>query len=1326
MCYSVLVEAQNRVFGKEMGMSPSIPESTLERFTTFGDLLRFLRRRSGLTQLELSIAVGYSDAQISRLEQNLRPPDIPTIEARFVSALGLEDEPKAVARLLDLAANVRREDAPASGLCPYKGLNYFDETDADLFVGREALTTKLVERILSLASTRSPIETCFLAVVGASGSGKSSLVHAGLLPALRWHKVSKEWQIAVLTPTAHPLESLATSLIDESKSVSAIATLMDDFARDPRSLQIFAKRKLGSRSGSHLLLVIDQFEELFALCRSEEERAAFIGNLLSAASETDGQVIVIIAMRADFYAHCANYVQLREALAKNQEYIGAMSDEELRRAIEEPARRGRWEFEPGLVDLLLHDVGQEPGALPLLSHALMETWHMRRGRTMTLSGYTTTGSVRGAIAETAEVVFLDLFSSEQRKIARRIFLRLTELGDETSTGDTRRRATFSELILRPEEADTTEYVLKVLADARLITTSEDSVEVAHEALIREWPTLRGWLEDNREGLRLHRQLTDAAWEWNALNREPDMLYRGARLTQAQEWAETQQEEMNLLEREFLEASIAFAHQEAAEREAQRQRELETAQKLAQSEKQRAEDQAQSAAQLNKRARYLTGAFIIALLMAFTALYFGSQARQTAVTAQNDRRIATSRELAAASLNNLSVDPERSLLLALQSVATTRDVDGTVLPESVEALHNSIVASPVRMTLRGHDTRVFSAEFSPDGKQLATIGADGTTIIWDANIGKELLRLPGTTKPSDLWTDQRIAYSPDGKLLAACNSNQLKVYDSASGKLLMTLSGHEGDVISVTFSFDGKYLATGSVDTTVRIWDVNSGDLIRVLEGHAAEVGGVAFSPDGRLLLSSSEDAMLIIWEVETGEPLRTLPDFTIYKVSFSPDGTRVAAATYNGLQVWRYTPDSAEPISLEASQAILTIPDGTSAIFSPDGKWLAAKSLSTASTNAIKLWDANTGQELLTLAGHTDWVAGFAFSPDGNRLASAGLDGTVRIWSTVPGAEMVTVSGPLADYGTRVVYNPNGQEFATNGWDGTVIIWNAQTGIQRLTLKGHDMGVLSVAFSPDGMRFASGSLDKTAIVWDTATGEKLLTLTGHEAGVRSITFSPDATLIATGGFDLTARVWDAATGKQLQVLDDYEGIVLGIAFSPDGTHLATSSSDGTTKIWDVKTGALLHTLTGHTAAVVDIAYSPDGSKIATVSGDANAKIWDAATGKDLFTLIGHSSGLRAADFSPDGKFLATGSDDNTAKIWDVETGKELLTLPGSEGGVYGVAFSPLDENSNLAVASNNGIVRVFLLRIDELLTLAQARVTRSLTTAECKKYLHVEQCPTEP
>ena len=1300
-------------------MSAAIPENTLEKFTTFGDLLRFLRRRAGITQLELSIAVGYSDAQISRLEQNLRPPDIPTIEARFVSGLGLEDEPKAVARLLDLAANVRREDAPGLGLCPYKGLSYFDEADADLFVGREELISRLIERVFSISWSSTPHQTRFLAVVGASGSGKSSLIRAGIIPALRWNKKSSDWQIYVFTPTAHPLESLALSLTHENSPVSTVATLMDDLARDTRSLQIFTKRSLHAKNGSRVLLVIDQFEELFTLCRLEQEKAAFVASLLTAASEADGPVIVLIALRADFYAHCANYVQLREALAANQEYIGAMTDEELRRAIEEPAHRCRWEFEPGMIDLLLHDVGHEPGALPLLSHSLLETWQRRRGRVMTLSGYTSSGSVRGAIAESAEAVFTDQFTHEQQDIARRIFLRLTELGDETGAGDTRRRASINELTLKPEETNSTHSLLNVLADARLIVTSEDMVEGAHEALIREWPRLRGWLEDNREGLRLHRHVTESAQQWQAFNCDPELLYRGAQLTRAQEWGSTQQEEMNELEREFLDASISLAQRESAEREAQQRRELEAAQKLAESEKQRAEEQTKYAKQLSRRALYLTGAFIIALLMAFTALYFGSQARKTAVTAQNDRRIATSRELAAASLNNLREDPERSILLALTSISTTRSLDGTILPESLEALHQAIVASPIRMTLRDHETGVLSAVFNPDGKQLATIGEDGSVILWDSTSGKAQFRLPGSTKPTNLVTSWRIAYNPDGTLLAACESNQVKVYDPTSGDLILTLSGHKSDVTAITFSRDGAHIASGDAGGTVIIWGAKSGKPQLELLGHSNAIEGLTFSPDGKWLITSSDDTTIKVWDAMTGSLLHDYHEFTgvTDTVTFSPDG-RFFAFSDGSIHVSRLDPSDSKQSSTLTTNEILNIPNAIEATFSPDGKQLAG-----TNGQQIKVWDSTNGKELLTLVGHTSWVIGIAFSPDGKRLASTSLDGTVKIWSLTPGQETVTVANPLAGYGTRVVYNPIASEFAVNGGDGSVTLWDAKIGEAHQTLKGHDQEVLNIAFSPDGMRLASGSLDGTMIVWNVKNGKKLFSLAAHENSVRDIAFSPDGSMIATGGFDGKTKIWNATDGKFIREITGHQGLVLGVAFSPDGKNLATTSTDLTTKIWEIQTGKLLFTLM---SGGPDVAYNPDGAMLAVGTGDGTVTLWDTKTGSMLRTLSGHNSAIQSLAFSSDGNWLATGSEDNTAKIWDLQTGAEILSLPGSLGGVKGVAFSPTDGNKNLAVASTDGIVRIFLLQVDDLLTLAQSRVTRSLTAQECKKYLHVSTCPDIP
>ena len=1295
-------------------MTTSIPSNTLEKFITFGDLLRFLRRRMGITQMELAIQVGYSNTQISRLEQNERLPDIPTIEARFVSALGLEEEPKAVARLLDLAANVRREDAPATGLSPYKGLNYFDETDADFFVGREALTAKLIERVLALTSTRSPHETRFLAIVGASGSGKSSLARAGLVSALRWNKASTDWRIHILTPTAHPLESLAGTLTQESNSVIATATLMDDLARDARSLQIFTKRILGSMNGSRLMLVVDQFEELFALCRSEEERAAFIGNLLTAASEADGPVIVVITLRADFYAPCAHYPRLRQALAAHQEYIGAMNEEELRRAIEEPAQRGRWEFEPGLIDLLLHDVGREPGALPLLSHALFETWQRRRGRTMTLSGYTSSGGVRGAIAETAEAVFVDQFTHEQQAIARRIFLRLTELGDEAGAGDTRRRATFDELILKPEEAATTHAVLKALADARLITTTEGAAEVAHEALIREWPTLHSWLEENREGLRLHRQLTEAAQDWSETNHDPDLLYRGARLVQAREWSSTHKEEMNALEVEFLAASIEAGEREAAEREAQRQRELEAAQKLADTEKQRAEEQTHSATQLRKRAYYLTGAFVLALIMAFTAIFFGRQA-------QISSRLATTRELASASISNLDVDPERSILLALQAVNKTYAVDGTVLPEAEDALHRAVQTSRIELTLRGHTDEVWGAVFSPDGTRIATASADGTAKIWDATTGKDLITLKGPV-PGVVW---HAMFSPDGKLLATAGQDGIaRIWNVTTGEQVLGLAGHTADVLHIEFSPDGSRMATVSPDGTAKVWDALTGkELLTLDQGDDAEPYWVAFSPDSsRIAVANTRggfEGWVSIWDVVTGEILLALPDQNAYvnSVSFSPDGTQILTTSDDQTtRIW--DANSGEELKTFYGQTI----NITNAAYSPDGTRIA-----TAIGNSqVSILDAVTGRELLTLAGHSSDIRTVAFSPDGKRIVTASHDNTARVWNAGASQESLTlVNGPaiLSQIGAKLAYSPDGTQLAVAYSDPIAKVWDPTTGKLLFNLDGHVGAVVFIAYSFDGTRIATAAMDGTAKVWDAKTGKELLTFSDHKDVVAGVAFSPDGSRLATASFDKTAILWDAKTGEKIFKLTGQAAWLVGVAFSSEGSRFATSSFGGTAMVWDTMTGKRLFGLLGHTNTVRQVVFSPDDTRLATASLEGNAKLWDAINGNELFTLSGHAGQVFSIAFSPDGKTVATASGDRTAKLWDPLTGKALLTLHAPDG-LTSVAFSP--DGSQLAVASRDGTARIYLLRIEDLMALARQRLTRSLTLEECQQYLHLEQCPLEP
>ncbi len=1273
-------------------MTISIPSTTLEKFTTFGDLLRFLRRRMGITQLELATAVGYSDTQISRLEQNLRLPDISTIEARFISALELEHEPKVVARLLDLAAHVRREDAPALGLCSYKGLTYFDESEADLFVGREALTSKLVEHVLSLASNNREAQTRFLAIVGASGSGKSSLIRAGVVSALRWNKVSTDWDIHVFTPTAHPLESLAAALTQANHSITAIATLMDDLARDTRSLQIFAKRKLRSTNGMHLLLVVDQFEELFALCRSEEERASFIGNLLAGSREVDGPVIVVITLRADFYAHCAGYPQLREALAQDQEYIGVMTIEEMRRAIEEPAQRGRWEFEPGLVDLILHDVGHEPGALPLLSHALFETWQRRRGRMMTLSGYAASGGVRGAIAETAESVFSDQFTPEQQTIARRVFMRLTELNDEGATADTRRRAKFNELILKPEEASATHFVLKALADARLITTSEDSAEVAHEALIREWPTLQGWLEENREGLRVQRHLTEAAQEWLEVHREPDMLYRGARLAQAREWASIHAEEMNTLEHEFLQASMEATERALAEKEAQRQREMDL-------QRQRAEEQTQAAKQLQRRAIFLTGALIIAGVLAVTALLFSQRANQEA-------RLSKSRELAAAAITNLEVDPERSILLALEAVSMAHTL------EAEDALHKAVVASRVQLTIDGHDAEIWGLAFSPDGTKLASASQDGTARIWDSASGKELLVFQG----HGTIGINSIAFSPDGNHVAtAADNGRVKVWDAATGKELLTLSDHRGLVLDVVFSPDGKHLASAGADRTAILWDARTRQKLVTLRGHTDELVHVFFSPDGDQLSTASLDETIKVWDVRTGEEVLTLPGLAM---AFSPDGSRLATLEDN---------ITVKIFEMNSGTELYTLREHTnnltSAAFSANGDLIVTTSLDT---KAI-VWDASTGLELFTLSGHSEDTMSAAFSPDATRLATADTDGIIKVWDLTPSRELLTIFHPSGNT-SWFAPSPNGQQLVMiNESVAVPEVWRVNLSVntekpQRIiTLDGHADYVRALGYSFDGSRIATGSRDGSAKIWDAATGRELHTMTTR-SGIAWVAFSPDGSQIATAGADGATRMWSTETGKDLFVLRGHDALVLNAVFSLDGTLLATGSEDETVRIWDLAAGKELFILS-HPGSVYGVAFSPDGKRLATASSAAIIKVWDVTSGNELLSFTAHADSIVSISFSPDGTRFATASRDGTAKLWDAASGQELLTLQGSGVGICCLAFS---LNGNYLFTGGDDGVRVYALYIEDLVSLARSRLTRSLTTEECRQYLHLEACLNKP
>ena len=1173
-----------------------------------------------------------------------------------------------------------RPPALAAEPPPYKGLQYFDQADANLFFGRELLTAKLVAHLAPSRGDR------FLAVVGASGSGKSSIVRAGLIPALKRGQPladgalppagSTEWPVYVITPTAHPLEALAVSLTRDSESVTLVAILMDDLARDPRSLHLYARRLL-SHPSSFLLLVVDQFEELFTLCQSQAERQAFVDNLM-AAVETDGPTVVVISLRADFYAHCGQFAPLREMLEKRQVYIGPMSAEELRQAMTEPAQRAGWAFEQGLVEFLLQEVGDEPGALPLLSHALLETWQRRRGHTLTFGGYSESGGVRGAIAQTADQVLQGL-EPEQQAIARNIFLRLTELGEGTQ--ETRRRAKLAELVPRPEDVPAVETVLQTLADTRLITTGEDTVEVAHEALIREWPTLRGWLEEDREGLRIHRHLTEAAQEWERIDRDPGELYRGARLATASEWAAEHADELNPLEREFLETSQELARRREAEREAQRLRELEAAQRVAEAERRRAEEQARATRRLQLGALLLAGLSVIAIVLAVIA--FDARA-----IAQREAAVNHSLVLAANAEEAFETgETDLALALALEAVGIDQPP-----PEAHRALSAIAFGPGTRAILEGHSHGVQDAALSPDAR-LALSGScgeldpddtcvQGELILWDLETGTELRRFEGHTN----WVNG-VAFSPDGQTaLSGSDDITLILWNLATGEGIRRFEGHT----------DGQTVLSASEDTTMILWDLATGEAIRRFEGHTNTVKDVVFHRDGHTILSVGDDLTLRSWDLETGEE--------IHRHEFP-----------------------AHPASLA------TTPDGRTAVFSIQ--------------HDLHQWDVGGWQEIGRLAGHEVVANGgaavnsIAISPDGRLALSASDDGSLRLWNLegqIESRRFETDGTPI----DAVTVSPDGRRLLTGMITGETILWDVERGqvIRRFRGEGFGVSPDCLAFSPDGRHAlvcaedVMGDSGATSLVlWDIETGEELRRFEGHVTYVRALAFSPDGRTALAGSQSIPDStvgdliLWDIETGRELRRFDITHDVA-NIAMSADGSRALTGSATHFTAIlWDVATGQALRRFGGHTGPVLNVAFGPEEATVLTASYDGSLILWDVETGEVIRRYLGHDSPVWGLDISPDGRYVISSSDIGTVILWDFETGEELRRFTLHTAPVLDVAFSP-DGQTAFSIGWDGALIQwqVADPSLDELIGWIHAnRHIRELTCDERAQYRVEPPCSTE-
>jgi WD40 repeat protein len=1151
---------------------------------------------------------------------------------------------------------------------PYKGLNAFKETDAIDFFGRESFTAQLVTRLGQRADAHR-----FLALVGASGSGKSSVVYAGLFPALRRNTLpgARTWFLAAMTPGANPFEELESTL--REVAIKATTELVEQMRRDERGL-LEAIEKILPDDGSELLLFIDQFEEIFTLVADEGARTRFLDNLVTAVRDPHSRFRLIIALRADFYDRPLLYPLLADLIRERTEVLVPLTREEIREAIVRPAQRVNLTFDAGLAEAIIADVGNQPGSLPLLQYTLAELYKRRSGNHLTLELYRASGSLSGVLTHRADEIYSQL-SPVQREIARQLFLRLVIFGAGVEATRQRvKRSELSALVLKSEKSAAPDksqinVVLDHFNQHRLLTFDYDpatrtpTVEIAHEILIRAWERLADWLNASRDDLRVHRQLIAAVREWTNAGRDPSYLATGSRLSRLEALATEADLAFNDEERAYLDSSIAERRRQETEREKLRRR-------------------------LLRSQRAIIAILAIFLLVSAGLSVFALSNRSEALTAAD---VAFARQLAAQAVTELQKpigNDEFAALLAIRSLNLRYD------PIADQALVEAAGKLPVRM-FSGHSDEVYAVAFSPDSKYVLTGSADHTAKLWDIATGREVRAFIGHSL--DIWS---VAFSPDGKyVLTGSADKTAKLWETATGLEVRALIGHGDEIRSVAYSPDGKYVLTGSPDDTAKLWETATGLNIHTFV--AVGIESVAFSPDGKYMLTGSGDYTARLWNLATRQELLTFAGHTnsVASVAFSPDGKSILTGSLdNTAKLW----------DVATGQEIRTFRGHSNSVrsvaFSPDGQYV----LTGSGDNTARLWDVATGQEIRAFRGHSARLYSVAFSPDGKYVLTGSSDRTAKLWDVAIDGQARILRGHRSEI-RGVAFSPDGRYVLTGSLDKTAKIWSA-TGQELRTLRGHTDEVWSVAFSPDGQSVLTGSADHTAKVWNATTGQEIRTFSGHSGGIFGVAFSPDGKYVLTGSADHTAKLWNATTGQEIHTFSGHSDLVESAAFSPDGRFVLTGSEDGTAKLWDAHAGQEIRTFVGQIGTNYGVAFSPDG-RFALMGGEnGTAKLWDVSAGQEVRAFVGHSHSIYGVAFSPGGQYILTASADRTARLWDVTTGQSVRTLSGHRDAIWSVAFSR--DGKYVLTGSLDYTAKIWETDYRDFIATTCARLLRDFTDEE--------------